>query len=153
HRNSPIYKPIRNRLSKFNRTRTYGMIRLHKTAPIWRCDMNRRRFMTASLGVASMAASGCTGLGTHPSKPGEPATGIPPFELDEATLASLQDGMKSGKYSARSITQLYLQRIEAIDKQGPSLHSVIEINPDALQIADALDAERRSKGPRGPLHG
>jgi amidase len=100
-----------------------------------------------------MAACGCTGLETHPSKPGEPAPGIPPFELDEATLAALQDGMKSGKYSSRSITQLYLQRIEAIDKQGPSLHSVIEMNPDALQIADALDTERRSKGPRGPLHG
>src|SRR4030095_6484097 len=53
----------------------------------------------------------------------------------------------------RSIAQLYLQRIEAIDGRGPSLHAVIEINPDALQIAAALDVERKSKGPRGPLHG
>src|SRR5262249_58830015 len=101
-----------------------GRSGIDKTAQIWRCDMNRRRFMTASLGVASMAASGCTGLETHPSKPGEPATGKPPFELDEATLASLQDGLKTGKYSARSITQLDLQRIEASDQQGPSPHSV-----------------------------
>jgi len=114
--------------------------------------MNRRRFITASLGVASMAACGGPALETH-TKPEEPATGIPPFELDETTVAAFQDGMKSGKYTARSIAQLYLQRIEAIDKRGPSLHSVIEINPDALQIADALDAERKSKGPRGPLHG
>src|SRR5207249_3118773 len=61
--------------------------------------------------------------------------------------------MKSGRYTARSITELYLRRIAAIDKQGPALHSIIELNPDALQIADALDAERKSKGPRGPLHG
>jgi len=121
-------------------------------APIWRCEMNRRRFITASLGVASMAACGGPALETR-TKPEEPAAGIPPFELDETTVAALQDGMKSGKYTARSIAQLYLQRIEAIDRRGPSLHSVIEINPDALQIADALDAERKSKGPRGPLHG
>jgi amidase len=76
-----------------------------------------------------------------------------PFELEEATVASLQDGMKSGKYTARRITELYLNRISALDKQGPSLHSVIETNPDALEIADSLDAERKAKGPRGPLHG
>jgi len=61
--------------------------------------------------------------------------------------------MKSGRYTARSITELYLRRIAAIDKQGPALHSIIELNPDALQIADALDAERKVKGPRGWLHG
>ncbi len=61
--------------------------------------------------------------------------------------------MKSGKYTARSLTELYLHRIESLDKQGPSLHAVLETNPEALQIADALDAERKSKGPRGPLHG
>jgi amidase len=99
-----------------------------------------------------MAACGGPALETH-TKPEEPAADIPPFELDEATVAALQDGMKSGKYTGRSIAQLYLQRIEAIDGRGPSLHAVIEINPDALQIADALDVERKSKGPRGPLHG
>src|SRR5262245_60937897 len=77
----------------------------------------------------------------------------PSFELDEATVAQLQNGMQSGQYTARRLAELYLQRIEAIDRRGPALRSIIEINPDALTIADALDAERKSKGPRGPLHG
>src|SRR5262245_11696477 len=115
--------------------------------------MNRRRFLTASLGVASMTACSCRAMETHTSKQEQPGAGIPPFELDETTIAALQDGMKSGKYTARSITELYLQQIEAVDKRGPSLHSIIETNPDVFQIADALDAERNSKGPRGPLHG
>jgi amidase len=78
---------------------------------------------------------------------------VKPFELDEITIAELQDGMKSGKYTARSIAELYLSRIDAIDKSGPAINSVIETNPDALAIADALDKERQEKGPRGPLHG
>ena len=61
--------------------------------------------------------------------------------------------MTSGRYTARQIAELYLRRIEAIDRSGPTLRSVIEVNPDALAIADALDAERKAKGPRGPLHG
>ena len=68
-------------------------------------------------------------------------------------MAELQDGMKSGKYTARSIAEKYLARIEEIDKHGPALNTVIEVNPDALAIADSLDAERKAKGPRGPLHG
>ena len=61
--------------------------------------------------------------------------------------------MVSGKRTARSITELYLGRIGAMDRQGPMLRSVIETNPDALTIAEALDRERKQKGPRGPLHG
>ncbi len=75
------------------------------------------------------------------------------FELDEITIAELQDGMKSGKYTARSIAEKYLARIEAIDARGPALRSVIETNPEALAIAEALDKERKAKGVRGPLHG
>ncbi len=75
------------------------------------------------------------------------------FELHESTLNQLQDGMRSGRYTARSITQLYLDRIEAVDKHGPTLNSVIELNPDALSIADVLDREYKERGPRGPLHG
>jgi amidase len=77
----------------------------------------------------------------------------PAFPLEEATAAQLQAWMASGRYSARQIAELYLRRIEDVDRAGPALHSVIEVNPDALTIADALDAERRAKGPRGPLHG
>jgi amidase len=73
--------------------------------------------------------------------------------LDEVTIDDLQAGMRSGKYTARSITEKYLTRIEAIDKTGPSLNSVIEVNPDAVEIAESLDRERKEKGARGPLHG
>ncbi|HKR02378.1 MAG TPA: amidase [Pyrinomonadaceae bacterium] len=81
------------------------------------------------------------------------ASAIKPFELEEATIADLQAGMKSGRWTARSIAQKYLARIESINRQGPAVNAVIEINPDALAIADAIDKERRSKGARGPLHG
>jgi amidase len=71
--------------------------------------------------------------------------------LDELTIHDLQQGMSSGKFSARSLTEKYLARIEAIDKR--TINSVIELNPDALPIAEQLDRERKAKGPRGPLHG
>ena len=77
----------------------------------------------------------------------------PVFDLEEATVASLEDRMAKGQDTARSIAEKYLGRIEAIDRQGPTLRSVIEINPDALAIADGLDAERKTRGPRGPFHG
>jgi amidase len=75
------------------------------------------------------------------------------FELDELSIADLQRHMRSGRYSARSLTEKYLSRIAEIDRQGPGLHSVLETNPDAIAIARALDEERRVKGPRGPMHG
>jgi amidase len=75
------------------------------------------------------------------------------FELQEMTVAELQQRMTTGQDTSRSLVDKYLARIEAIDRQGPSLHAVIEINPDARAIADGLDAERKTKGPRGPLHG
>jgi len=75
------------------------------------------------------------------------------FPLEEATAAQLQDWQTSGRYTSRQIVEMYLRRIDEVDRGGPSLHAVIEVNPDALAIADALDAERRTKGPRGPLHG
>jgi amidase len=76
-----------------------------------------------------------------------------PFELDELTITQLQDGMNSGKFTSRSLVDMYLQRIAAIDGQGPAINSVIELNPEAQSTADLLDAERESKGTRGPLHG
>ena len=82
-----------------------------------------------------------------------PAQGVQPFELDEITIADLQEGMKSGKFTARSLVEKYSARIEEIDKNGPAINSVIEMNPDGLSIADSLDQERKAKGPRGLLHG
>ena len=75
------------------------------------------------------------------------------FELDEVTIAELQEAMKSGKYTARQIVEKYLKRIEEIDKNGPKINSVLEVNPDALAIADQLDKERKAGKVRGPLHG
>jgi amidase len=80
-----------------------------------------------------------------------------PFELDEITIADLQDGMKSGKFTARSLVEKYSARIEEIDsnkdKNGPAINSILEMNPDALSIAESLDQERKANKTRGPLHG
>jgi amidase len=78
---------------------------------------------------------------------------IESFELDEATISDLQRKMSSGESTAHDLTEKYLQRIKEIDRSGPRLNSVIELNPDALAIADSLDKERKEKGPRGPMHG
>lgn len=120
--------------------------------------MDRRRF----LGTAAAGGAGLT-LGTGGCAPGDggsrardggnSAVAIRPFDLDEVTVDQLQASMESGERTARSVTELYLQRIEEMDGQGPELRSIIETNPDALDIADQLDAERRDRGPRGPLHG
>jgi amidase len=77
----------------------------------------------------------------------------PAFELDEVTIAELQQGLQSGKYSSKSLVEKYTDRINDIDKRGPTLRAVIELNPDAEAIAVALDRERKERGPRGPLHG
>src|SRR2546427_12464027 len=112
--------------------------------PMDRSVRDRRAFVELA-GVASMS-SVIPGLAPGVST-------AAPFELEDATIAELQAGMASGKYTARSITTAYLQRIEALDRKGPGLRSVLETNPDALTQATALDAERKAKGPRGPLHG
>jgi amidase len=77
----------------------------------------------------------------------------PVVALEEATIDGLQEQMASGRLTARQLTQAYLDRIDALDRKGPALRSVIESNPEALAIADGLDAERKAKGARGPLHG
>jgi amidase len=81
------------------------------------------------------------------------ACGGQPPDVQEATIADLQDRMHRGELDSEQLVSWYLERIEAIDRNGPRLNAVIEINPDALQIARALDEERRQSGPRGPMHG
>ncbi|MDE2795465.1 MAG: amidase [Gemmatimonadota bacterium] len=122
--------------------------------------IDRRRFIGTSLaGGAAVAALGSAGCapdspdGQARDESGAAGTQPGAFELDEITVAELQAAMESGERTARSITELYLARIEALDGRGPELRSVIETNPDALEIADRLDEERRANGPRGPLHG
>jgi len=74
-------------------------------------------------------------------------------DFSEASIASLHDQMQRGELSSEQLVAWYLQRIERIDRAGPQLNAIIEINPDALETARALDREWRSSGPRGPLHG
>lgn len=124
-------------------------------------DAGRRKFLQASvLGGVGIAAGPLVrpvmGASAFHARADERCGGpveVPAFDFDEITVGELQEGMKSGKYSAQSITEKYLERIAAVDKNGPKLNSVIETNPDALEIAEALDQERKEKGPRGPLHG
>ncbi len=75
------------------------------------------------------------------------------FLLDEVTVTELQSKMASGELSSRRITEMYLQRIAEIDRKGFKLNSIIELNPDALKIADMMDEERKSNKHRGPMHG
>ncbi|HVN03672.1 MAG TPA: amidase [Bryobacteraceae bacterium] len=77
----------------------------------------------------------------------------PVLELEEATAGELAKRMAAGSLTAHALTAQYLNRIAAIDQRGPKINSVIELNPDALAIASALDAERKAKGARGTLHG
>jgi amidase len=74
-------------------------------------------------------------------------------DLAEATIAQLQAAMATGRLSSREIVETYLERIRQIDQRGPTLNSILEVNPDALAIAENLDRERRQQGPRGPMHG
>ena len=111
---------------------------------------NRRvLFRYGALGGAAALARPALNARTQAS----PGASPPAFALEEATIADLQKRMASGADSARSLTAQYMARIEAVDGRGPALRSVLEINPDALAIADALDAERKSGKLRGPLHG
>ena len=123
---------------------------------------SRRNFLragvTATLAAAAYPALGSTRVVDPPPSPAPaPAPGVMnfkrDFELDEITIDDVQKAFQSGQYSSRSLTEKYLARIQEIDKAGPMVNAIIELNPDALQIADALDVERRAKGPRGPLHG
>jgi len=76
-----------------------------------------------------------------------------PFAFAEATIDNLQARMAAGALTARELPAAYLARIEELDKTGPKLNAIIELNPDALAIADRLDAERKMGRVRGPLHG
>ena len=112
--------------------------------------MKRRQFLQTT-------AATCVAAISNPvlALPVKETTTTPPpaFELDELTISDLQQGLQSGKYSSRELVEKYSDRITDIDKKGPGLYSVIEVNPDAEKIASALDRERKEKGPRGPLHG
>src|SRR5688500_1450508 len=104
--------------------------------------MKRRDFLHTT-------AAGCVLAIAKPSS----ALNPPAFELEESTITELQQGLQSGKYTTKALVEKYTDRINDIDKKGPTLRSVIELNPDAESIAATLDRERKDRGARGPLHG
>lgn len=122
--------------------------------------MNRRNFIknssVAGLSVTALSFVACNAPVTKENKKetnNPVATPPDSFALNETTIDELQKKMQSGEYTSHAVTQLYLDRIQQIDKAGPKLNAVIELNPDALTIAAAMDAERKSGKVRGPLHG
>jgi amidase len=106
-------------------------------------------------GVVALSGRAAVTAAAAPPRARRPGSAPPAatFEFEEATVEDLQRRMAAGSLTSRQLTAAYLARIEALDRKGPALHHVIETNPDALAIADALDAERKAKGARGPLHG
>ena len=119
--------------------------------------MKRRSFLTtatlASAGFTTLLVTGCTSSTKKNEDSVSTGDSNEAFELDEETIGSLREKLTSGKYTSEQLVQLYLKRIEAVDKNGPQLNSVIEINPDAVTIAVAMDKELKSGKSRGPLHG
>ncbi len=114
----------------------------------------RRHFLQAGLlGGSAATLLPALSAGRVFAAPAESSPEIGAFELDELTIGDLQTGLASGKFTAHSLAEKYLERIGEIDKKGPAINSVIETNPEALVIADGLDKERKEKGPRSPLHG
>jgi len=115
---------------------------------------SRRNFLRTGV-TATLVAAASPALGL--ARAVDPAPAVTDFkkefELDEITIDEVQKAFQSSQYSSRSLTEKYLARIQEIDKAGPMVNSIIELNPEALEIADALDQERKSKGPRGLLHG
>lgn len=110
-----------------------------------------KRWLPTTVVAFAVTASGCGGGVPAAQQSAQPQP--PPFDLEEATIAELQSRMRDGRETARSLVDKYLGRIEAVDRSGATLKSVIEVNPDARAEADRLDGERKSKSPRGPLHG
>ncbi|AYL96900.1 amidase [Mucilaginibacter celer] len=122
--------------------------------------MHRRNFLKtgslAGLTISTLVAASCNEPSAENQAADTTATANARddiFELSEATITDLQQKMQSKQFTSRLITELYLKRIDQIDKKGIMLNSVIELNKDALNMADAMDKEREKEKVRGPLHG
>ncbi len=122
--------------------------------------MDRRKFVTLTAVAGTAALSGKPIIAEADradrdrgaAKSPKPFA-VAPFELEEATVGDLQSRMAAGRTTAHAITEAYIGRIHELDRAGPTLRHVIEINPDALSTAAALDRERKAGRVRGPLHG
>jgi amidase len=137
---------------------------VRKCGNLWACThpdlphsfMNRRSFIKTSSVVSAsattLAVTACSSPKSE-SPTNDTSPFVDEFALNELTINDLQKKMQSGEYTSEAITQLYLDRIDAIDKKGPHLNAVIERNPDALTIAKTMDQERKDGKLRGPMHG
>jgi amidase len=117
--------------------------------------MNRRNFIkngAAASVISTLGMGTANALVTETVNTNEPSFAAD-FDLNEVTVTQLQEMMQTGKLSAKSLAKMYLKRIQEIDKSGPKLNAIIELNPDALAIASEMDAERKAGKVRGPLHG
>jgi amidase len=122
--------------------------------------MNRRKFLRngslTGIGLTTVGlvlAEGSLAVGSHAGQNSDTERKIPALDLEEMSVVDLQKKMQSGEQTSVSITKAYITRIEQIDRSGPTLNSIIELNPEALHIAENLDMERKQGKRRGPLHG
>jgi len=117
--------------------------------------MKRRKFIvtTATAGAAVMGTTLIQSCSPQKGDNTAEISATDPFELDEITILQLQTDLQTGEYTAEGLVNLYLDRIQKIDKSGPLLNSIIELNPDATAIAREMDTERKNGKIRGPLHG
>ncbi len=113
--------------------------------------MKRRAFISNT----SISILGYNFIVSEYTKPFSFLTGndLDPFELSELTISELQDRMQTGQLSSEKITTLYLKRIADIDKAGPTINAIIELNPDAITIAKRMDEERKAGKLRSMMHG
>lgn len=117
---------------------------------------DRRRFLrSAALAAAALSLDPTRLAGQVERHTASPSASVAPGSraFEEVTLSELAEGLRVGRWSAHEVVEWYLTRIEEVDQRGPAINSILEVNPEALAIADALDEERRTKGPRSPLHG
>jgi amidase len=110
--------------------------------------MDRREFLVAAAAAATAGAEQTT-----PTPASTAVAHAPPDAVEELSLADIAAAFADGRMTSQQLTQSYLARIDQLDRRGPSLRSVIETNPRAMELAAALDAERKTRGVRGPLHG
>ena len=113
-------------------------------------SLSRRAFVGAAASLAAATALTPDRAAAH-AMPPQPTR--PPADIQERSVAELQSAMQRGELTSHALVQQYLERIESLDQRGPTLRHVLETNPEAFAIADALDAERRAGRTRGPLHG
>jgi amidase len=119
--------------------------------------ITRRGFVAAATSMAAVTllpVAPARGESARPSRvPSARASSAGSFEIEERSIAELQTALRGGELTSHQLVEQYLQRIESMDRRGPNLRHVLETNPEALAIADALDAERKSGKVRGPMHG